>query len=56
MSPVLRGQVVPVHAEADQAVEIHWRLPDGRIVVERRTAPPKPVLAARAATTKRSDE
>ena len=43
----LRGAVVPVHARADQAVEIHWRLPDGKVYVERRVVPPEPVLAAR---------
>lgn len=44
--PVLRGATVPVHARCDQAVEIHWRLADGKVFVERRTLPPKPTIAA----------
>lgn len=37
--PVLRGATVPVHARHDQAVEIHWRLADGKEHNERRTVP-----------------
>jgi hypothetical protein len=31
-----RGDVVPVIASTTQVVEIHWRCPDGTVVVERR--------------------
>jgi hypothetical protein len=34
-----QGDVVPVIASTAQVVEIHWRRPDGTVVVERRTAP-----------------
>lgn len=44
--PVLRGDTVPVHARYDQVVEIHWRLADGKMFIERRTLPPKPTIAA----------
>ncbi len=30
-----RGQIVPVLARYDQVVEIHWRLKDGSIALER---------------------
>jgi hypothetical protein len=33
------GHFVPVWALAAQVVEIHWRLADGSIVVERHAAP-----------------
>lgn len=41
-----RGQIVPVHARYDQAVDIHWRQADGSIYVERRNAPLLPITDA----------
>ncbi len=35
----VRDTVIPVHALASQAVDIHWRLPDGKVVVDRRFVP-----------------
>ena len=35
----LRGAVVPVIAQYDQKVEIHWRLSNGQIVVVVVTCP-----------------
>lgn len=33
------GHLVPISATADQVVEIHWRLPDGSIRLERHPVP-----------------
>ncbi len=37
----IRDRVIPVHAKADQAVDIHWRLPDGSVHVDRHRLPLK---------------
>ncbi|MES2341656.1 MAG: hypothetical protein V4597_08260 [Pseudomonadota bacterium] len=42
----IRDSVVPVHAQADQAVDIHWRLPDGKVLVDRRHVPLRQVTKA----------
>lgn len=40
------GKVLPIHAKADEIVEIHWHL-SGHVYVERRTMPPKNTVQAR---------
>ncbi len=48
-----RGQIVPVHARYIQAVEIHWRLADGSIHVERRTYDPADIVWPSSSTLPR---
>lgn len=43
----LRGDVVPVHVEYGQSVDLYWRLKDGQVLVERRTCPPAATAAVR---------
>ena len=38
-----RGKIVPCYAEHNQQVEIHWRMPNGKIVVEPRICPQEPL-------------
>jgi hypothetical protein len=35
-----KGKTVPVIADHEQTVEIHWRQADGSIWIERRDCPP----------------
>ncbi len=44
----VRDKVVPVYAQASQAVDIHWRLPDGKVLIDRRYVPLRtPTTASR---------
>lgn len=42
--------VKPIHVNHTETVDIHWRLADGRVMVERRTCPPAATTTARLAT------
>lgn len=42
--PIVR----PVHAHEGDVVDIHWRLKNGTLIVERREAPAKPTREAEA--------
>lgn len=46
---VSRGAVIPVIAQHDQAVEIHWRLVNGSVFIERRNCPPTATVEAKRA-------
>lgn len=46
-TPRVRDAVVPTIAQHDQVVEIHWRLKNRRVFVDRRTCPPQATVAAR---------
>ena len=41
-----RGTVLPVHAKADEIVEIHWHLPEGDLI-QQHTRPPKATAEVR---------
>ena len=49
MTREVRGLVVPVYAQYDQAVEVHWRDADGHLFIQRLTIPPKAVTDREAA-------
>lgn len=38
-----RGKTVPCYAEHTQKVEIHWRMPNGKIVVQSVPCPQEPL-------------
>lgn len=44
------GVIVPVVVRQAQIVELHWRLSDGRVYIERRTCPPSATVEVRAST------
>lgn len=43
------ARVLPIYANPDDVVEIHWRLPQGEALIERHTVPPAATQQARMA-------